>query len=217
MKEPNPYAPPGMDARPSGKSAEGQATADHAESASTASSGRGLTLALVLLGVLLVISITGLGLELLAQLDFEPERYLEFDIPAGMILLRLHGSVATAIVFAAPMAVLRAVLLRKGSSERAVRIAEATAFVALVIGFSVPNSVWLWDQVAGWAHSIRDALDPPPEPSMPISARDLLTAGQFISQAALFKFWVLHSVLVPLALIGVGAAFIRRRRSVMKA
>lgn len=188
-------------------SAEGHATADHAPSASTAPPGRGLALALVVLGVFLVASITGLALWLWPHT-------LSIPIFIGIIARRLHGQFAAATLLVVPLTILRAVLFRKESGERAVRIVEAGASVALVIALLIPASLLPWDQIAGWALSLWPPPETPP-PSEPYSARELLSAGKAIHEMARRRFLVIHCMVVPLALIGVGAAFIHRRRSVI--
>lgn len=187
-------------------SAEGHATAEHAPSASTTPSGRGLALALVVLGVFLMTSITGLALW------FWPNT-LTIPISIGIIMRSLHGHFAAAIILVVPLAILRAVLFRKESGERAVRIVEAAAFVALVIALSVPTSLLPREQIGGWALSLWPLPETPP-PSEPYSARELLTAGK-LNESVRRMFFVVHGVMVPLALIGVGAAFVHRRRRAM--
>lgn len=197
-------------------SVEAHATADHADSASTASPGRSLASALVLLGVFLVTSITGLGLEFLGHIEFDMASYLEWVIPTGMILLSFHWRFAAVITLVAPMAILRAVLLRKESGKRAVPIVEAAMIVALAIALSVPPYLLPWKPIGGWVLSLLPEPALPSVDSMPYSAESLLTVGPFLSETTRRRIWVLHGITVPLALIGVGAAFVHRRRRVMK-
>lgn len=163
-------------------------------------------MAIVALGVLLVASITGLALW------FWP--HIVAPISLRMIMRRLHGQFAAATLLVVPLTILRAVLFRTESGERAVRVVEAAAFVALVLALLIPASLLPWDQIGGWTLSLWP-LPERPVPSEPYSARELLTAGDLLLGGVRRRFYVLHGMMVPLALIGVGAAFIRRRRRMM--
>lgn len=189
--------------------AEGHATAAHELNASMGPSGRGIALALVVLGVFIVTLSTGLVL-----------RLWHYTVPmppfANSIVMRsLHAHFAAAIILVVPMSVFRAVLFRKETGERAVRIVEAAAFVALAIALSIPTPLLPWEQIAGWALSLWPAPDTPSVHSMHYSARELLTAGRALEETLHRRFWVVHGMTFPLALIGVVAAFIHRRRRVM--
>jgi hypothetical protein len=162
-------------------------------------------LALVVLGVFLVASTTGVALW------FWPHKIA--PIFMGIVMRRFHGQFAAAILLVVPLTILRAVLVWKGSGERVVRIVEAAAFVVLVLALLVPASLWPWDHIGGWTLSLWPLPETPP-PSEPYSARELLTSGDLLAGARRV-FYVLHGVVVPLTLIGVGAAFVHRRRRVM--
>jgi hypothetical protein len=199
-------------------STEGDTPAGHASSASTSRSGEGLALALVVLVVFLVTSITGLALEFLSYLYTWPPS--DIVVAAFMIVIRLHGHFAAATILVVPMAILRAVLVWKKSSKHAVRIVEVAAFVAVAIALWDPMSRLPLRELAG---GMLSHLYPPPlmraEPWMssePYDARKLLTAGSLISESSRRIFYFFHAVLAPLLLIGTGAVFILWRRSAIK-
>jgi hypothetical protein len=121
------------------------------------------------------------------------------------------------------MVIVRAVLLRRGSSKYAVLIMEVAAFVALAIALWDPTSLSPWREIQlSSVLSLFSAPDAPPVLHSPfcglvecerMDARELLTAGRLISKVSLMRFWFFHAVLVPLALIAVGAGFIHWRPS----
>jgi hypothetical protein len=195
---------------PNEPSPDGHTIADHESSASTAPSGVSLALAPVVLGVFLMTLITGLGLWfLLYSVTGRPYAPLP---ETCMILIRVHGRFAAAMILAVPMAILRAVLLWKESSKYAIRIVEVAALVALAIGLWDPTSLLTWRELADGVLSLwpgADMLPPPFAPSY--DARDIL-AGRYFEKASRMQLGFFHAVIAPLALIGVGAVFIHRRR-----
>lgn len=213
-------------ADPFNSSSEGHARADHASSASTVPSGVGLALAPVVFGVFLMTLITGFALW------FPPYSLMgdptsDLFLVTSMMLVRVHGHFAAASLLVVPMVIARAVLLWKKSSKYAVRTVEVAAFVALLIALWDPTSLLPWRQLGGLVVSEVLSLWPAPDPPLVlqdpfceipgtcgyyIDARTLLNAGSLLSKFLWMRFWFFHAVLAPLALIGVGAAFIHRHR-----
>jgi hypothetical protein len=178
-------------------------------------------LAVAVLGVFLMASITGLVLDLVPWTATWPPS--DSSVVISMLLVRLHGHFAAAMILVFPMVIVRAVLLRRGSSKYAVLIMEVAAFVALAIALWDPTSLLPWREIPlSPVLSLFSAPDPPPVLHSPfcglvecerIDTRELLTAGRHLYKALRMRFWFFHAVLVPLALIAVGAVFINWRRS----
>jgi quinol-cytochrome oxidoreductase complex cytochrome b subunit len=183
--------------------------------------GAGRALAWAVLGVFVAECLTGLVLSLYfrsgAESHFDAKRYLEFDVPFGMAMRRLHMLFALALLFVAPFAVARAVLYKRQPGGRAAYTAALVALVALWLALPVPRSFTPWEtvsaQVADWLPANQAA--PLKGINARYSARDLLPDPEEIRSARRRHVYLNHVMAAPLALISllaVGAHKLRKRR-----
>ncbi len=175
-------------------------------------------LAWAVLGLFVAECLTGIAFYLLRPVaaapfaDLAQPRY----VSVAKVMGHFHGLFALAFLFAAPFAVVRAVLWKRRPGGRAARTAAGVAFVALALALAVPTSFTPWDtvfeHVADWLHIYQG---PAPRPfDVRYDARELLSAGRAMESSIHWRLYLIHGMAAPLALIcllSVGAHKLRKR------
>jgi quinol-cytochrome oxidoreductase complex cytochrome b subunit len=142
-----------------------------------------------------------------AQYSYDDVRYLEFDVPFGMLVRNLHRVLTKLFVgWVAAIAIVRAILaiVRPATS----RFAKIRPWILLPIAAAL-SAAWFvpWDVLSMWAVTSGSESPPLIEHEGPFreltgtddryDARKLLTAGRLVNEATLRRFYVIHLGVLP--------------------
>ncbi len=155
-----------------------------------------------------ILTVTGLLLMLYYHPSV-PQAYrdmkeLQFAVGNGMFLRNLHRWPAHAMVIVVFLHMLRVFYHRAFRPPREFNWVIGVVLLLLTLLLSYTGYLLPWDQLAFWAVSVGTNM----VKAMPIlgpRVRYLLLGGNIVGANALLRFYVLHCVLLPLA-IGFGIA-----------
>ena len=155
-----------------------------------------------------ILTVTGLLLMLYYHPSV-PQAYndmkeLQFAVSNGMFLRNLHRWPAHAMVFVVFLHMLRVFYHKAYRPPREFNWVIGVFLLLLTLLLSYTGYLLPWDQLAFWAVSVGTNM----VKAMPILGpriRFLLLGGNIVGENALLRFYVLHCVLLPLA-IGFGIA-----------
>jgi quinol-cytochrome oxidoreductase complex cytochrome b subunit len=155
----------------------------------------------VLLGIL---TITGLAL-MLNYVPYPSEAYrsmkdLQFAVTYGVILRNLHRWSAHAMVFVVFLHLCRVFLTGSYKAPREFNWVIGVVLLLLTLGLSFTGYLLPWDQLAFWAITVGTNIAAY-APVVGQRLKFLLLAGHFIGPMTLLRFYVLHCVILPLALL----------------
>jgi len=162
-------------------------------------------IALILFAVLV-------GTGLLLMLYYHPSvpqayfdmKELQFVVGNGVFLRNLHRWAAHAMVLIVFLHLLRVFFHRAFRPPREFNWVVGVVLLLLTLLLSYTGYLLPWDQLAFWGVSVGTNM----VRAMPVlgaKVRFLLLGGNIVGENALLRFYVLHCVLLPLALI-VGVA-----------
>ncbi|MDO8462464.1 MAG: cytochrome b N-terminal domain-containing protein [Deltaproteobacteria bacterium] len=146
-------------------------------------------------------------------------KYLEFDIPFGMIMRNMHRWAAHSMVIMVMLHMFR--VFMTGSYKPPREFNWVIGVVLLVLTFLLSFTGYLlpWDQLSIWAVTVGTNMaratpllgseGPLAEQVRALTggvvatprydARSLLTAGTIVSAPTLLRFYVLHCIFIPIA------------------
>ncbi len=162
--------------------------------------GLGLVSA-VLFGVLVV---TGLAL-MLYYFPHPPEAYasmqdLQFVVTFGVILRNMHRWSAHAMVFVVFLHLCRVFWTGSYKAPREFNWVVGVALLLLTLGLSFTGYLLPWDQLAFWAITVGTNIAAY-APVVGEQLKFLLLGGHVIGPMTLLRFYVLHCVFLPLAMV----------------
>ena len=155
-----------------------------------------------------ILTVTGLMLMLYYHPSV-PQAYndmkeLQFAVGNGMFLRNLHRWPAHAMVLVVFLHMLRVFYHKAYRPPREFNWVVGVVLLLLTLLLSYTGYLLPWDQLALWAVSVGTNM----VKAMPVFGppmRYLLLGGNVVGENALLRFYVLHCVLLPLA-IGIGIA-----------
>lgn len=155
----------------------------------------------VLLGIL---TITGLAL-MLNYVPYPSEAYrsmkdLQFAVTYGVILRNLHRWSAHAMVFVVFLHLCRVFLTGSYKAPREFNWVIGVVLLLLTLGLSFTGYLLPWDQLAYWAITVGTNIAAY-APLVGQRLKFLLLAGHSIGSMTLLRFYVLHCVILPLAML----------------
>jgi quinol-cytochrome oxidoreductase complex cytochrome b subunit len=155
----------------------------------------------VLLGIL---TLTGLAL-MLNYVPYPSEAYrsmkdLQFAVTYGVILRNLHRWSAHAMVFVVFLHMCRVFLTGSYKSPREFNWVVGVVLLLLTLGLSFTGYLLPWDQLAFWAITVGTNIAAY-APVVGDRLKFLLLAGHSIGPMTLLRFYVLHCVILPLAML----------------
>jgi quinol---cytochrome c reductase cytochrome b subunit, bacillus type len=169
------------------------------------------------IGVILFGILTATGL--LLMLYYHPSvpqayhdmKELQFTVSNGMFLRNLHRWPAHAMVFIVFLHMLRVFYHKAYRPPREFNWVIGVVLLLLTLLLSYTGYLLPWDQLAIWAVSVGTNM----VKAMPILGprfRYLLLGGNIVGENALLRFYVLHCVILPLALVLLVALHLWRVR-----
>jgi quinol-cytochrome oxidoreductase complex cytochrome b subunit len=175
-----------------------------------------LGLGLVSFYLFLVLTVTGLALMLYyvphPDAAYRSMKDLEYAVSFGMLLRNAHRWAAHGMVAVVFLHLCRVFFTGAYKPPREFNWVVGVGLLLLTLGLSFTGYLLPWDQLAFWAITVGTSIVayfPLLGPQM----RYLLLGGYEIGQAALLRFYVLHCLILPLAMAFlVGVHFWRVRK-----
>ena len=166
----------------------------------------------VLLGIL---TLTGLAL-MLNYVPYPTEAYrsmkdLQFVVTYGVVLRNLHRWSAHAMVFTVFLHMCRVFWTGSYKTPRQFNWVVGVALLLLTLGLSFTGYLLPWDQLAFWAITVGSNIAAY-APVVGGRLKFLLLAGHVIGPMTLLRFYVLHCVILPLAILALLALHVWRVR-----
>ncbi len=156
-------------------------------------------------GILFVIlSVTGLAL-MLYYVPFPPEAYrsmkdLQFVVTFGIVLRNLHRWSAHAMVVVVFLHMCRVFWTGSYKSPREFNWVVGVQLLLLTLALSFTGYLLPWDQLAFWAITVGTNIAAY-APVVGAQMKFLLLGGHIIGPTTLLRFYVLHCVMLPLAML----------------
>jgi quinol-cytochrome oxidoreductase complex cytochrome b subunit len=159
-------------------------------------------------GIALLLFAVLLGTGLLLMLYYHPSvpqayhdmKELQFVVSNGVFLRNMHRWAAHAMVLVVFLHLLRVFFHRAFRPPREFNWVVGTVLLILTLLLSYTGYLLPWDQLAFWAVSVGTNM----AKAMPVlgpRVRFLLLGGNIVGENALLRFYVLHCVFLPLALV----------------
>jgi quinol-cytochrome oxidoreductase complex cytochrome b subunit len=152
----------------------------------------------------LILSVTGLAL-MLYYVPHPPEAYgsmkdLQFVVTFGIILRNMHRWSAHAMVLVVFLHMCRVFWTGSYKPPREFNWVVGVALLLLTLGLSFTGYLLPWDQLAFWAITVGTNI----AAYAPVGGdqvKFLLLGGHVIGPMTLLRFYVLHCVMLPLAML----------------
>lgn len=171
-----------------------------------AGTGWSFTLGMVLLfGIVLQL---GTGIALALYYAPTPDhawlsvRYIMSDVRLGWLVRALHVSGATLVVVAAALHLLRVVILGSYRKPRQTNWVIGLALLVVILFFAMSGYLLPWDQRGYWATVVRVGIAGL-TPFMGEFAQNMLRGGPDIGALTLTRWYTLHVMVLPLAMIAL--------------
>lgn len=142
---------------------------------------------------------------------YEDMKELQFTVSNGMFLRNLHRWPAHAMVLVVFLHMLRVFYHKAYRPPREFNWVVGVVLLLLTLLLSYTGYLLPWDQLAFWGVSVGTNM----VKAMPLFGpwvRFLLLGGNIVGENALLRFYVLHCVLLPLAIAGGIALHVWRVR-----
>jgi quinol-cytochrome oxidoreductase complex cytochrome b subunit len=125
---------------------------------------------------------------------------LEFVVDNGLFLRNMHRWAAHLMVFAAFLHMMRVFFHRAYRPPRQFNWVIGVVLLIVTLGLSYTGYLLPWDQLAFWGVSVGTNMAKE-APLVGEKSRFLLLGGNIVSENALLRFYVLHCVVLPVALL----------------
>ncbi len=125
---------------------------------------------------------------------------LEFVVDNGLFLRNMHRWAAHLMVFAAFLHMMRVFFHRAYLPPRQFNWVIGVVLLIVTLGLSYTGYLLPWDQLAFWGVSVGTNMAKE-APLVGEKSRFLLLGGNIVSENALLRFYVLHCVVLPVALL----------------
>jgi quinol-cytochrome oxidoreductase complex cytochrome b subunit len=163
----------------------------------------------------LVLTVTGVILMFYyrptADHAYEDMKYLQFDVPFGMIMRNMHRWGAHAMVITVWLHMLRVFMTGSYKPPREFNWVIGVNLLVLTLLLSFTGYLLPWDQLSIWAVTVGTNMGratPFVGHEGPFAeltnvtarydARAFLVGGRFIGEATLLRFYVLHCIFIPI-------------------
>jgi quinol-cytochrome oxidoreductase complex cytochrome b subunit len=174
-----------------------------------------LGLGLVSFFLFVVLTVTGLVLMLYyvphTQAAYRSMKDLQYAVAFGMFLRNAHRWAAHGMVAVVFLHMCRVFFTGSYKPPREFNWVVGVLLLLLTLALSFTGYLLPWDQLAFWAITVGTSIVAY-FPVLGQEARYLLLGGNEIGQAALLRFYVLHCLVLPLAMAGLVALHFWRVR-----
>ncbi len=154
------------------------------------------------LGTFIVLVVTGVLLMLYSHpsvpLAYSDVKDLQFAVSSGLFLRNLHRWSAHAMVFLAFAHMFRVFYRGAYRAPREFNWVVGVVLLLLTLLLSYTGYLLPWDQLAFWAITVGTNIASA-VPLLGDKIRFLLLGGNLVNANALLRFYVLHTVILPLA------------------
>jgi quinol-cytochrome oxidoreductase complex cytochrome b subunit len=152
----------------------------------------------------MVLSVTGLAL-MLYYVPYPPEAYrsmkdLQFAVTFGIVLRNMHRWSAHAMVGVVLLHMCRVFWTGSYKPPREFNWVVGVLLLLLTLGLSFTGYLLPWDQLAFWAITVGTNIAAY-APVVGDQVKFLLIGGHVIGPMTLLRFYVLHCVMLPLAML----------------
>jgi len=174
-----------------------------------------LGLGLISFFLFVVLTVTGLVLMLYyvphTQAAYRSMKDLQYAVAFGMFLRNAHRWAAHAMVAVVFLHMCRVFFTGAYLRPREFNWVVGVGLLLLTLALSFTGYLLPWDQLAYWAITVGTSIVAY-FPLLGPQVRYLLLGGHEIGQAALLRFYVLHCIVLPLAMAGLVALHFWRVR-----
>jgi quinol-cytochrome oxidoreductase complex cytochrome b subunit len=127
-------------------------------------------------------------------------KYLEYDMPFGMLMRNMHRWAAHGMVIAVWLHMFRVFLTGSYKPPREFNWIVGVFLLIMTLGASFTGYLLPWDQLSYWAITVGTNIASY-APVVGDSTKNLLLGGSDVGQNALIRFYTLHIAMVPLIMI----------------
>ena len=166
--------------------------------------GTTLGLGLITLYLFLILVITGILLMFYyvpsTELAYQSMKDLQFVVTAGQVLRNMHRWSAHLMVICVTLHMCRVFFTAAYKQPREFNWVVGVFLFILTLALSFTGYLLPWDQLAFWAITVGSSI----AGYMPLvgeKIKFILLGGHTVGQAALIRFYVLHVVLLPSAML----------------
>jgi quinol-cytochrome oxidoreductase complex cytochrome b subunit len=161
-------------------------------------------LGLIAVVLFLVLSVTGLAL-MLYYVPYPPESYrsmkdLQFVVTFGVVLRNMHRWSAHAMVTVVFLHLCRVFWTGSYKAPREFNWVVGVMLLVLTLALSFTGYLLPWDQLAYWAITVGTNIAAY-APVVGDQVKYLMLGGHVIGPMTLLRFYVLHCVMLPLAML----------------
>ena len=163
----------------------------------------------------LVLTVTGVILMFYyrptAEHAYQDMKFLQFDVPFGMIMRNMHRWAAHAMVIAVWLHMLRVFMTGSYKPPREFNWVIGVNLLVLTLLLSFTGYLLPWDQLSIWAVTVGTNMgraaplfghEGPFADLVGVTARydarAFLVGGRFVGPATLLRFYVLHCIFIPI-------------------
>jgi len=142
---------------------------------------------------------------------YQDMKYLQFDVPFGMIMRNMHRWTGHAMVIAVWLHMLRVFMTGSYKPPREFNWVIGVNLLVLTLLLSFTGYLLPWDQLSIWAVTVGTNMgravpllghEGPFADVLGVTARydarAFLVAGRFVGPATLLRFYVLHCIFIPI-------------------
>ena len=146
-----------------------------------------------------------------AEYAYADMKYLEFDMPFGMLMRNMHRWAAHAMVIAVWLHMFRVFMTGSYKPPREFNWVIGVNLLVMTLMLSFTGYLLPWDQLSIWAVTVGTNMgratpllghEGPFADFLGVNARydarALLTAGRLVGAATLLRFYVLHCIFIPI-------------------
>ena len=144
-----------------------------------------------------------------ANFAYSDMKYLEFDVPFGMLMRNMHRWAAHGMVIAVWLHMLRVFLTGSYKPPREFNWVVGVILLVLTLMLSFTGYLLPWDQLSMWAVTVgtnmaratpfvgHEGPFHPPFITASTDVRFILLGGTVVGPPALLRFYVLHCIFIP--------------------
>ena len=164
------------------------------------------TLGSVLAALLAVQLFTGLLLMIhykpSGQEAFQSVQHISYDVPLGWLIRSAHNWGSHLVVVLALLHLARVIVYGGYKKPRELTWGVGVALLAVILGFGFTGYLLPWDQVAYWGTVVATEA-PASIPVVGPLTREFMIGGTEVADPTLGRFFVVHVILLPVALLGL--------------
>lgn len=136
------------------------------------------------------------------DLAYDSIRAIEADVVYGSLVRSMHHFGASVLIVFAVLQMMRVYFTAAYKKPRELSWLTGLGLLVLVLGFGFTGSLLPWDQLAYFGTKTRTEM----ASSVPVigeHVRELIRGGADVGQPTLTRFYVVHVVLLPIALLAM--------------